>query len=67
MTRYTRFHRKRRRNFPERYYRSLLRLFFWKRYLPPSVWKKLASALVYRDERSIAYLCGYIDGIEHVD
>lgn len=52
----------RRRNFSERYYRSLLRMLLWRQYSPPPVWKQLASVLIHRDERSIARIRGYIDG-----
>lgn len=53
----------RRRNFSERYYRSLLRMLLWRQYSPPPVWRQLASVLIHGDEQNVARIRGYIDGI----
>lgn len=53
----------RKKNFPDTFYRGLLRLLVKKPYYPPPVWKTIAGATVNRDPTPLWLLRGYVDGL----
>lgn len=55
--------RYRKRNFPERYHLSLLRLLLYTEYHPPPIWKQFSVVLLTRKSRYLRQLRGYFDGV----
>lgn len=53
----------RRQNMPDRYLSSLICSLFWKEYHPKPVLWYAATALLTRNERSVAHVRGYLHGI----